>query len=337
MRKSFFTLLLIFSIIALASGCGQSKTPKQALQDALKKQNEVKSYSFAGDAQFAVNIPAAAVENDPTAKMVLDSVKDAKLSWTGAVQNEPFQMEANFNLKANFNGAEMNFKIPVLLKDNKLYFKIPLLPDQRFIVMDLEELAKQSGEKNPLSAEQIKKSQEMTLKIEDILFTALNDSLFVNGDTKSIKLPDQTVDQLVTIKLTQENIGPAVKAIITDAAPKIIDTLLQYETLTADQAKSAKDELAKLKVDDGLKEMEKSVKINQAQIDSVVDDQGFIRQQNIDLNLDITQEGKTGTFGVKITQSSNDINKPAVFKTPIPKAEETVPYSELMKQMGSGF
>jgi PBP1b-binding outer membrane lipoprotein LpoB len=338
MKKAKITLILLLSLVLLAA-CSPKAEPKTALQDALKKQAAVTSYNFNGSAELNFQLPAEAAGQDPTSQMVINALKDTKLTWSGAYRLEPFQTEILFNLSTNINGANITLEIPVIANEETVFFKIPMLTQDQFVAADLKELSQMMDGDNPFSAEGLKKNQELVLKIEEIVFASLKDDLFTRNEiTDQMTLPSGEINDLVSIVITQENIAPLLNQLYKESLPQIIDLFGQNGILSSEEVTEAKNSLAKNNIEQQIQELQQKVKINHFQWDSYIDKQGQIRKQEIALNLeDVTGEGKFGTIDLKITSSTDNINGTPTFKHPIPSKEETIPFTDFIMLMGGGL
>jgi hypothetical protein len=337
MKKAKIILILLLALLVLAA-CSPSLEPKAALQEALKKQASVTSYDFNGEAQLKLQLSTEEAAQDPTSQMVINALKDAKLAWTGAYQVNPFQLELVLNLSANINGADITFEIPVIANEETAYFKIPMLTQDRYVAVELKELSQMTGNKNPLSVEELKKNKELTLKVEEIVFTSLNDNLFTRSDvTDEMTLSSGKVEDLIGINITQENFAQVVTQFFKEALPQILDLLVQNEVISSEEATEAKNDLAENDIEQQIQEFQQKVKINNLQWDNYIDEQGQIRKQEIMLNMDATDQGQSGTVDLKITSFTNNINGTPTFKLPVPSKEETIPFMDFMMLMGGSF
>jgi hypothetical protein len=338
MKQVKMMTALLLSLLLLAA-CSPSLEPKEALQEALTKQISLTSYEFEGEGQFSFQLPDELAEGDPTAAMIIGALKDSKLSWKGAYQQEPFQMEMTLNLATNVNGMSMNFEVPVLIDKEIVYFKIPILTQDQYVSMNLNELAEMSGETtNPFSAEEMKKSQELATKFQGIVLNSLPTELFNRGElTNEVTLPSGKVEDLVSVKITEKDIKPVLIKLIGEAGPQILDLLVEQKLMTAEEATEAKESINPDEINAAVDTFQESFKIHTFQLDTYLDDQGQIRVQDISLNADFSSEGQTGVMDIKITGKMNNLNGIPTFKLTVPAEGDTIPFLELMGQMGGGF
>lgn len=333
--KMIMALLLSFLLLA---ACSTSLEPKEALQVALKKQINLISYEFEGEGRFSIQLPDGLAEGDPTAAMVIGALKDAKLSWKGAYVQEPFKMEMTLNLASNVNGMSMNFEVPIIMEQEVLYFKIPILTQDQYVFMDMNELTQISGQTNPFSAEELKKSQELATKFQEIVLNSLPTELFTRGELNNeVSLPSGKVEDLISVKITEREVKPVLIKLISEAGPQIIDLLVEQKLLTVEEATEAKNSMTQDDINLAIDEFQQSVKINQFQLDTYLDEQEQIRIQDVLLNAEYSSEGQTGLMDVKITSKLNNLNGTPAFQLTVPAKGETIPFIDFIGQMGGGF
>ncbi|MEX2105141.1 MAG: hypothetical protein WD907_07455, partial [Bacilli bacterium] len=109
---------------------------------------------------------------------------------------------------------------------------------------------------------------------------------------------------------------------------EMMGELAQFEALTEEE------------INEIVTEIGKSVTINNAKFDTVIDKEGFIRKNvvKIDMSADIPDFG-SGKFGITVNSNMNHINEKVTFKLDVPKIEDTISAEELglMVPPGVGF
>jgi hypothetical protein len=132
-------LIAIAAAIAmlLLGGCeSEGKKLQQELAAILSQEQQLSNYRFSGSAQLS--LPAGAWGGGPFARELLSLAQDIAMEWRGTAYTEPQQVEAAITLKTASSAAST--AIPVLIKDNKLYFHIPQLNEQdEYFSWDLPE------------------------------------------------------------------------------------------------------------------------------------------------------------------------------------------------------
>ncbi|MBD8500502.1 DUF6612 family protein [Paenibacillus arenosi] len=340
------TLVLLFAMTLVIAGCGQKESPAAASKTAMQKMTEMKSYGFettvkVNDLQF----PPSLLQSDPSTGMVVQMLKNASLSVSGKMQNEPVQAEMDLDVKLEGDMA-FSFKLPIMMNSEKMYMKVPSLPIPgfpadlagKFIEMDMKELAKEAGQDILPTAKDI----ELMNKFYNDVYTSFvakfdEKTFFSDVNVKDAKLPeDIKAKQVVKFSITNENVDQAANTLVKDALPALLDVVAKDEykkllggELTAAQVEEAKKELKALTDGDlkkGLDEMKKVLKINDVSFTTAIDKDGYPVYTAFVINVDLTNEGETMKIGAQIDTKLKDINKKQEFK---PAPTDTITMQEL--------
>ncbi|MVO98907.1 hypothetical protein [Paenibacillus lutrae] len=349
---SLFVIMLAISVVL--TGCGSKETPKQAMEEASTTAAAMTSADFNMKMTLNLEFPEAAVKADPSLNMAANLMKNMELTAKGVYQADPMQTE--MTLEAHIKGdMQTTITVPMVMTADKIYIKVPKtpflpLPDDvtsKYLVMDMNELNKNSDVKVDIKSLDMKKQQEFSQDAMKI-FTANFDekTYFVDVDKKDAGIPD-TADakQVVKFQITNETLEPALMAIIEKVAPQILDLVgsdKYKDMFQVDPAEleKAKKEVAATDTEQAKKdiaEIKKALNINEMNIITAINKDNYPTYQAINANLDIKDE-KSGNFkvGTKITNEYTNINQKANFKIGIPA--ETLTMEEFNKKMqGSGL
>jgi hypothetical protein len=314
MLKKWFTLTLAAAVgMATLTACTDNTKIKEMVAQSLTKQKEIKAYKFDGSLSLKLS-DAIMASSNPLTNGILSLAKESQLDWNGASNSDPVQFESD--LKLTPKGTTTSIAIPVLIKDSKLYFNMPAInkPDEYYAV-DLQKLSKDS--KTPLNPDSLKNISQVS--------TALS-SLFVNGvdakwfeETKEpIKLKDGTSAKSVTIAITKKN-EKDFSALIQSKLPEFIQTLQTNGLISAAQAENLKNGPAKTL------QVQAPGKLSLA-----IDDQGFIRDQALDVTFSITgANGTASSNQFSLHQAIDNINQAPAFTKEVPKNVKN--FDELLK------
>ncbi|MFC4601784.1 hypothetical protein [Cohnella hongkongensis] len=350
-RKLGFTIVaLLMAITLVLSGCTKEKSPKDALQSSMSKSAEMKSYNFKGSMVIEdFNFPTEG-ESAAEAAAVLNLMKSAELSWTGAYRADPMMVELNLQLALKGDLA-INFNVPVVMTEKKMWVKIPNIPmlpipesvQNKFVEIDLEELAEQSGQ--PMPNLDVAKSQKFANELTEIVFKHVEEETYLN----SVKVGDaglpSDVDaaQVVQFQLNQSQLEAFINTVIEKIAPEVIELLsanaeyrdmLQLQQEDLDEAKAALAEVKSGEVSEMLEEMKKELKKLEVKANIGIDKKGYPVYSDASISAAIESEELTGSAGIKIVSHTTNINEEPKFEIGEPKAEEIVTMEEVEAEMG---
>jgi hypothetical protein len=318
MNKKWFALSIaaIISITALTA-CTDNTKIKQEVDQALTKQNEIKSSSYNGSMTLNLGDGLLAAAN-PLMNGLLGMAKESKLDWNGAVNKEPLQLETDLTFTPK--GSSTSTSIPVLIKDSKLYFNMPAInkPDEYYSV-DLQEMSKDS--KSALNVDSLKNTSQVTTALAKLLLDGI-DAKWYKAAKDPLKLKDGTSSKSISIEISKKN-EQALNAWVQSKLPEFIQTLQTNGLLSAAQADKFKNGSAK------------SLKIDApGMLTFAIDDQGFIRDQVMDLSFSIANAtGSTVSSKVNLHQAVDGINQPPAFKKEVPKNVKS--FNDVLKLLGT--
>lgn len=353
-KFSFAILTLLLTVAVVLSGCtSKDQSPKEALQASMSKSSDIKSYNFKGSMKFEeFNFPQEDMSADEAAA-IINMLKSAELSWTGAYKADPMMME--MNLKLDLKGdLAISFTIPIIMTTEKVWVKIPNIPmlpipesiQNKFVELDLKELAEQSGQ--PIPSMDVGKSQKMVNDMMEIIFKHIEEDTYLTSiDKKEAGLPeDITVDQVVQFHMDKAQIEPFVNTVIDKIAPEIIELLatneeyrnmLQLKPEDLEEAKKGLAEVKEGEISDGLAEMNKELKSLNVKANIGIDKNEYPVYTDIKIDAAIESEEATGSFAIKIVSQNTNINGDVKFEVGQPKGEDVVTLEELQEQMGGMF
>ncbi|MBD2845469.1 hypothetical protein IDH44_09735 [Paenibacillus sp. IB182496] len=348
-KRRMLLPLIALMIVVIAAGCSNGKAPKEAVQSALENSVDMKSYTFSADMQLTeLELPPSAMGGgDQQAAAMIDTFKNAKLSMTGVYEADPMRMEMVMNIEVPGDMA-FSLNVPFIMTEEKMYVKIPQTPmlplgelAGKFVEVDLQELAAEAGTEMPtLNMDTQRQMSQDILNIfvkhfdEETYFTELKE-----GD---VTLPEGVdPDQIVKFSVTQDNFDQMVMTLVQNVAPEVIDLFrdnAEYREALALQESDLEEAQAELNsLEEGelqteLDKMKESVTINElSMIGAIADD--YMVYQQVNANLDVTQEGETAKIGLTINGQYDNINEDVEFTQDIPT--DAIPFDEL--GMGTGM
>jgi hypothetical protein len=352
-KLAFALLSLLLTVAVVLSGCSSPKSPKEALQASMSKSSDMKSYSFKGSAKFEdINFPQEGMSAEESAAM-LNTFKNAELTWTGAYRADPMLMEINMQLALKGDLA-INFAVPIVMNKEKIWVKIPNIPMLpipetvvgKFLEVDLKKLAEESGE--PLPNLDVAKQQKFVNDMLAIVFKHLDEKTYLTSvKVKDAGLPeDAEVNQVVRFNLDKAKLEPFLKTIIEKIAPEILDTIAkntEYRDMLGmkqediDSAQKGLKEVQGENLNKGMEEMKKAIKSLDITSNIGTDKKDFLTYYDATIKAALDIEGQSGNFTLKTVNQMNNINKEVKFEVGEPKGDSVITMEQMQEQMGGMF
>ncbi|TVX94999.1 hypothetical protein [Cohnella terricola] len=353
-RKLGFAILAVMMTVALVlSGCSKDKSPRDVLQSSITKSADIKSYNFKGSMKIDdFNFPDEDL-NATEAAAIVNALKSAELSWTGAYQADPLLMEVNLQLALKGDLA-ITFNIPVVMTEKKVWVKIPNIPMlpipetvlNKFIELDLEKLAEESGQ--PMPKMDVSKSQKFTSDLMAIIFKHIEEDKYLSEvKVKDAGLPsDVDVKKVIQLHMDQTQIEPLINAIVEKIAPEVIELLSKNQeyrdllNLKQKDLDTAKKELADVKssdISEALGDMKKELKKFDLKVNYGLDKKDYPIYTDASISAAIESDEVTGSLGIKIVSQTTGINEKPKFDIGEPKGDNVITMEDLESEMGGLF
>ncbi|CAH0122713.1 hypothetical protein PAE9249_05301 [Paenibacillus sp. CECT 9249] len=349
-RKIWLSMLACMLVVMVVlSGCASKKDPKESVQAAMENALKMNSYELTGSLkinELSVNDPA--LEQDPAAGMVLNLLKNAEVNVSGVFQKDPMQMEMTLEVKLQGDMA-ITLSVPMVITEDKMWMKIPNIPMlglpesmvDKFIEIDMKKLAEEQGADLNVGALDLTKSQELSQELTKVVLGGFDGKTFFSDvNVKEAGLPEGVdAKQVVKFDITDSNLEQAVTVFVKDVLPQILDLMssdkykdmFQLQQEEIDKLKKEISDEAELKK--ALEELKKAVKINQFSITTAVSKDDYPVYQDVNANLDITNEGTTVKLGLQASSQYSKINEKVEFKIGIPT--DVITMEELEQQFNS--
>ncbi|WP_431085596.1 hypothetical protein [Paenibacillus sp. 8b26] len=350
-KLSVLVLTMVLLLTVALVGCSKKLEPKEAVTNGTA--NAMKLTSYESKSQFTVKdltITSASVPSEQSA-MVTSMLKNADITLDGVYQKEPLQSEMTLGIHLK-GDLSTSFTIPMVMTKDKLYVKIPNIPFYplpqevvgKFLIIDPQELAKQSGQEfNPASMDQEKSQKFANEVIAAILGEYDQATYFFDIDPKDAKLPQGIkAKQVVQFKVTNDNVKPAVDTFVTKAIPKAIDVMSKDEYISLFQLKKEDLTAAKLAVETNtsdfrkkLDELKNYLTVKQFDINTALNKDDIPVYQ--DLNANVEMNDPTTKDNVKLSVTGytqySKINEKATFKVGIPTGDQVLTIEQFQQKM----
>lgn len=346
------TMIFLFSIFM--AGCGQEEKlePREAFSKALQSTAEVDSYSFKGTLKMNAELPPSEYENDPYAEMILQYLRDTEIVMSGVYQKDPMQTELTLDL----NMGDMKFSIPMVSTETKLFVKVPNIPMitaflpqdlvGKYIEMDMEELSEISGEEfNPESID-LQTQQEAGIEILDAFINSFDgETYFSSFEADEAELPSGVeADEVAQFQVNNDNLEDALNTLVNTALPAVIDVLQNEEyakalNIDTDELDQMKEELTSNEQDvkEAISEIKEKVSIHDFSITTAIDEDYYLPYMELNVDVDITDQGETGSFGMNYMLEMNNFNAEQEFEIGIPSGDDVVNLTELEEMFYSSM
>jgi hypothetical protein len=318
MFKKWITLSIIAVVsMSLLTACTDNTKIKQAVEQSLAKQNEIKTSTFNGSMTLKLGEGLLASSN-PLMGGILTLAKDSTIEWNGAENKDPLQFETDLKLTPKDSTAGIS--IPVLIKDSKLYFNMPAInKPEEYYSIDLQKIGKDT--KTTFTADSLKNTSQVSTALAKLLFDGI-DAKWYSEAKDPIKLKDGSSAKSTSVDITKKN-EQEINTLLQSKLPEFVQTLQTNGLISADQADKFKNGPAKsLKL------------VAPGKLTVSIDDQGFIRDQVTDLNFTTNAEnGNPVTSKITLHQAVDAINQPPAFKKEVPKNVKS--FDEVLKIIGT--
>lgn len=347
---------LLLTAAVILPGCGsKQEAPKEAIKSAASKMTTMSSYEM--KSKFTINdltIETTEAEDAMTSQ-VLSMLKNADITIDGVYQAEPMQTELTMvlNLKGDMS---MSFNVPMVMTTEKLYVKIPSIPFvplpetilNKFVEIDLKQLAEQEGTEFNPSTMDTQKMQKLSNEVVDAVLAEYDEDKYFNDiDPKDANLPlGLDAKQVVQFQVTNDNVKEAITILVNNALPKIIDIVSKEEykdmlQISDTDLANAKEEITsgetKAELDKSLADLDKYLTVNQFYYNTAINKDGFPVYQDLlmDIKVSDPEEGTNVGFSVNGTGQYSKINEKAEFKIGIPQGDDVITMDQLEEQFGS--
>lgn len=320
----FLVILSLVFLVACGSNSASSNktTPKELVTEALKKSLDMDSYAFSGQMALSIDLDESLIAG-PDEQMVASLFKDLKLDYRGVYQADIEQMELIVETNLNLGDLKTLLEIPILMKQDKMWIKIPAIPGivpEQFagqqLQLDFRQLAEMSGEEyisffdrdNPQYQEQLAFIKE----IMDIFFKHLDDELFT--------LTSSEGESVVTLDIGGERFHAVVETLLTTTLTELIQ-LFEEEARVIGLSEEDVVELKELKnnvpeeMDQVMEELRKSLAVNKGEFIFHINKDRFVTKQEINFDLTFTDPESVEEFSMAIAayQETTKINEPQEF------------------------
>lgn len=304
MKKPRTALIVLLTAMfpVLLTACTENTQSKDEAIAALAKSAEIKQYRFSGTADLSLG--TSSTGGNPLTAGLLSYLKESKIEYKGLASEEPVRLEADMKITPKKSGTPI--ELPFLIKDNKMYFQLPVLNQKdEYFFADFEAIGALGGQ-SAMSPDKLKNTSKLTSDLSKTILEGMEAKWFEKAK-EPVKLADGTSAKQITLTVTKKN-EKEVSDALNAKMPALFDVLKDNGVISADQAE-------KMKADAKAKPV---VITAPSSITVAIDEKGFIRQTSISLAYNgSTSSANPNRF--TFTQNIDDINQEPKFSKEIPK------------------
>lgn len=357
MNKKFaaIVLTLLLAMTVVLSGCNSKQSPKEAMQSSVGNAMKMTSYEMTSKVVIEeLNITAPDLVDDASMGAVMSMLKNAELTVDGVYQADPMQTELTVGLNLKGDMA-MTFTIPMVMTKEKLYIKVPSIPFlpipenvvNKYVEVDLKELAAEEGTSFNLDAINPEKTQKLTNELSNALFAEYDEAkYFKDIKVKDANLPEGVeAKQVAQFAVTNDNVKEAITILVDKVMPNILNIISKDEYretlgLTTEDIQEAKDQLNSTNKDEfnkSLEELKSHLKINAFNMNTAVDKNDFPTYQDFVMNIEVNDpETKQDVkLAMKGSSQYSNINEKQTFKIGIPSGDDVLTMEQFQQEMGN--
>lgn len=322
MKIKWILFVAFIVIISMLTGCVDGKQLQQDAKTALQMQGEMKNYRFSGNADLQLDLDESKAADSPLTGGLIAMFTHGKLAWTGTAGTEPVRFE--IDVKLNPNGSDKSIDFPLIIKDNKMYFNIPLLnQEDEYFEVDMEQLNKTAQGDKPFSPEGLLQTQRISQVILSHIIDAMNPKWFKEQSAKNGK------EKTITVEIQQDNVEEWMNALF-DKLPLIVEELQNQGLVSAEKAGQIKKNIVKTKAEQLQKLLKKMQLTKPGRIELTINEQGFVKEQLIQLDYTLTgEDGTASKHRIHLYNAVDEINRNPAFIKEVP--DKVRPFEDLLK------
>jgi transposase-like protein len=293
-RKFIIYAAVTMTAAAMLSGC-QDEGPeiRDAMKQALAKHSEINSYRFVGGADIQLNRNPLPTDQ-PLTVGLLSLFKDSRIEWSGTASTQPVRLETD--LKVTPRGSSSSIELPMIIKDNKMYAHIPLLnAKDEYTVWE-----------SPAPAENLANSQAAAQELTSLLITDVETKAFKREE------PNQWI-----LSINEKN-AQAIAEQWSKRLPELKDIASKYGLVKPQQTEAWKSGASSSKL----------TLTAPGEVRIVTDQQGFISELKISLNMTLGQDSSSAaSLKLELSNRYSEINQSPAFVKDIPA--NTRPFEQI--------
>lgn len=351
MKRALQALALIVALSLLLVGCGGGKTASKSVKDTLlgatMKTAEAKSY--AADVSLKIDkldMSEGAISSEELAiaSQVAAVIKDAAIQAKIVYDKDSSRTDAEVEVVLP-GFMNMSLNIPMIMDGEKIYVKIPQIPffplpaemTDKYVLVDMKELAEQTGEAMP--AIDVAKQQKFAQELMSVAVKHFDEQkYFSEVKVADAGLPEQVkASNVIKFSLNADNYDETITILLDKVIPEIIDIFLNNEEylnmVGADKAEleEAKQNIAANK-EEAKQFLQDNIKINTVEVVSAIE-KDYLVYQAVKFDVDVISEetGEKIVLALSATSSYSDLDKKPTFTQEIPA--DAVPFEELFGGM----
>lgn len=322
-----------------------TETTKQDLIALLAdiQENEIalESYEFFGNAEVGLTFPEVTGEDAEMMGELMAMFENINVHLSGAYVKDPMQLEMLMEVVIS-EEMGLTFEMPIIMTEDAMYMKMDELlgdSEDKFIKMDLAELAEMSGE--DAAALDMELQFELSKVLNDMMTKHFID-FYSEVDLNSIEIEHNPASQkAIKFEVTNDSVASFVQVLFEDMLPELLQFMQNPEYAAAlgltaeDLALLVGTDIA-FDIEDAdfqemLKELSNALQINELSSHIVIDANNIALDHLLNADVKLTFEGETLGLTVNANLSKSAVNEEVTFQFDIPADEDTISFDELME------
>lgn len=345
-KKLSSVLGIVLGIALVLAGCGNSsKSPKEEMLGALQTFAETESYAFDINTKVGISVSESMLSVDPSLQMLGSMFDNLDIHVSGVYQKEPFQMETTMDLALK-GDLSMNFAIPLVMTDEKMWIKVPNIPMfplpedvvGKYVELDYQELAEMSEEDFQPDALFSGQYVDFSMKAYEMILNHFDEELYFTFIPKDeAELPEEIdAAKIIRFQLNDEHLEDFITVLAENIIPDFIELLDDPEY--RDMFGFASEDLQQLKDDyevtpeeiqETIDEIREALQINEISYTVALDKKQNMPYQLFKMDVNFKDGEDSMQFVIQMETFVKNINEEPTFEIGIPAEEEIITPDEL--------
>jgi len=293
--------------------------PKSNVLAAMDKISSANSYEFSKSIQFNELSTNIVLSNQmEESKWIFSFLNKSQVHMTGIYQKSPHRMEMTVEF---ITGDEIpkSILMPVLVTEDTTYIQIADLPDLNIPPETIGKFIEIDRSQSPLNKEH--KDTEHGLLRRSLAH--FNEEPFFKKTFKNANMSssDNDIQQTYTFTVTEDNLDQLIEVFVKEFVPVMLDLISDKTKIgyilgdkRIDNLETRLREVQQRDIQSWLDGVSKSFNLNNIQITSTIDKDGFLRSEESIANLAYLNGNDFFKLDMIYSERYSKLNEPAQFR-----------------------
>lgn len=343
-KKGFTIFIIAILMLTILTGCSPKKTPKEALSEAILKEEDINTSEF--KIMLSLNVNSENIQ-DPEFDLYANMLNNGKVIIEGKSDLNDEKLSAE--IKLDLGGMSFNAKL--YQYDNKMALKIPFLAqvlgepsfNEKYILMDLDQIMEEAGAYQG-GKKDINEEEFIALyrKVITSSLDALREEALIDNGTQAVEVGGKNVKaREIQVVLNEEDFISVFKNFFMmlkdddfrNELFNVVSTLDPY--MTKEDFDNEMIEVTNISdedIDDLFTELKKEVDFKNFKVQSTtyIDSASNIVKSITEANINIEEENQSINFGLQGDAETWNINKPIEIEIPEISESNSIDFSEFL-------